>query len=1109
MHQRDFLGDFIHGRFVNDPTGHPFRSMNPTTIDEVICQATERSDSIAQAIESSRKALKSWRKGEFADRVKALKAVANKVSEHQERIAQAITLEMGKPIAEARIEAGSIKSKIEGVIEHLAYTLSGAPPNAPGEQRFHSLGVIAIIGPFNFPIHLLNTHVIPALLTGNTVIIKPSEITPLCGQRYLELFQDAHFPAGVLNLIQGRGNVGAQLIEHSDINGVIFTGSYQTGRQIRQATFDQPYKKVCLELGGSNPAIVLDDADLDQACREILLGALLTSGQRCTATSRVIATPQIADELKHRLINCFKRITPLDPSHPNCFIGPLSSIQAQRHFMSLLTQAKEQGAHPWVESYASAQSAFVTPSIYGVQGHEAYLNEEVFGPHLAFQVVENQDQAFQWASRNSYGLSASIFTRSKETFEEFYDTVKAGVLNWNRSTNGASGLLPFGGVGKSGNWHPAGSEGPRLSTYPVAIMSLPYGQITPNIQLDAQLSSPPIDLLEKQHRLEEVTERFGLWIEEKGLDLHLPFDQIKVNSGGMPLTAHVLKTRAQMLGLPTDESGLRFSIREDLNLPQTEDQLLEFFKGLVELDPESFLTRPKREINTPKDGLLPRSTYFLERYYGGGQFCPREKKPAVVDLAKSQGPFLRSVDQPPLQILDAASQIASLPAGFRSHAVQRELDDGTFDQDMCYSPLPNELGGESTFKALEQALLKHTSPLIQHACWTNGGAEANEKAFHLAQLHGDPQKGTGGHRILAFEGSFHGRTLLSLYSTWNPVKRAPYQFKGYEAVFLKRPLPEDPYFDPPIPSGWYKAWSTPTLDKESLKQEINNTSANDASSNDALLHEEIHILLAVEQAIKQGEILGCIIEPYQCEGGDVTPTRRFFHGLRALTQGYEVPLIFDEVQSGFGLSGPVFWYHNLQLVDDQGHPQGPDLITGAKRGQLGYVLSRWPDPMVGPAHSSSALRGLIHLQLIQDTAPQQDLQHTLLTELVGRWPSLIFRPRTFGDSFAFDLPSKAIALHLIAQRFYRGYMVYIAGEKTLRYRMNRGFTPSEIKGVFQVIESSLEALVEQAGGQGEGLIDRMNQCSAPVWSNSAQPQPEFSITLTEIFTVPGDADLFL
>ena len=1119
MRQFESLGDYINGAFVRHG-GETFTSHNPAKSNEVVMTAYEHDAHVDAAVEAAHQARRRWARGDaplspegyreaLSHRVKALKAVAALVPEHQARIAEAISIEMGKPLAEAMVEAGSIKSKIEGVINQLGQTLPAAPEGAPGEQRFHPLGVVTVIGPFNFPVHLLNTHVIPALLTGNTVIIKPSEVTPLCGQRYMELFHAAQFPAGVLNMVQGRGRIGASLVAHSGINGIIFTGSYETGRKIRQCTFDQPAKKVCLELGGKNPAIVLDDANLEQATREILLGALLTTGQRCTATSRVIATRHIAPLLKQKLINAFKRISPLSPFDPHCFLGPLANEASKSRFFELLERGRSEGAEVWVESQSIDGGAFVTPSIYGVSGHEGYLEHELFGPHISFQVVEDEQEALQWASNNSYGLSASIFTQREESFERFFDEVSAGVLNWNRSTNGASGLLPFGGVGKSGNWHAAGSEGARLGTYPVAMMSIPYGQITSHTSLERQLENDPLNQLEWHHRLEEVGERFGFWLEADGLHLTLPFKQISVRGGGKLLDHHDLSRLAEQYGLASDEMGVIFpiaSVSED-KIDVLEDRLLNFLEALLEIDPSPFLTRPKRQIHSPTDGNMPRSGRMLERFYGG-QFLPREKKPAVVDLARSQGPFLRSIDDDPLQIIDAASQIASLPAGFRPDEVQRDLDDGGYDTLVTYAPHPGELGSEE-FDKFEKVLLEHASPGLDYVCWTNGGAESNEKAFHIAKMNGQ-----GGKRILAFESSFHGRTLLSLYSTYNPVKRIPYQIEGHEAVFLPRPIPQSPYFDPSIPEGWISAWSDPSGDREALKAHLSAhyvpTLGDDEEDGLPLLIREVDALCVLETELRAGDVLACVIEPYQCEGGDVSPTRRFFQGLRALSRAYGAPLIFDEVQSGFGLSGPVFWHHRFELIDEHGQPDGPDLVVCAKRAQVGLVLSRWADPDPGPAHAASALRGRAHLKLILERPSHEALLRERLADLTKRWSKLVLRPRAFGDAFGFDLPTPEIAQHLIAQRFYRGYMVYIAGKSTLRYRMNRGFREAEVEEVFRVIERSLEALSEQAGGQGEELIERMSQCKPPAWVNVESIQDgTYHVTLTEVLTVPGDADLYL
>jgi succinylglutamic semialdehyde dehydrogenase len=483
-----FRGNYFGGRFVMPAGGDTFASENPARPGTKVLEVRGDASAVDAAVAAARAALPGWRRAPLATRVEALRKVQAAVDRHAELIAQAITAEMGKTIAESRAEAKSIAAKIGGIVDQLPHELPTAGPGAPGEQRFHALGVVAVIGPFNFPVHLLNTHVIPALVTGNTVVCKVSEVTPLSGQRYAELFEDAGFPAGVFNLVHGLGATGAALTGHPDVSGVIFTGSYHTGRLVRQQTFDQPHKKVALELGGKNPALVLDDADLEQATREILLGALLTTGQRCTATSRVVVTPGIAGALRERLVDAFSRIEPGDPADDATFMGPLANRAARERFAKGLAAGREEGAKVLVESRPIDGGYYVTAGLYEVRGDERIVQDELFGPHVCFEVARDEDDAFARAARSGYGLAASLFSARTEAFERFYDEVPAGVFNFNRSTNGASGLLPFGGVGRSGNWHPAGSSAPRITTYPVALMKAPFGERTANSQLDRALA---------------------------------------------------------------------------------------------------------------------------------------------------------------------------------------------------------------------------------------------------------------------------------------------------------------------------------------------------------------------------------------------------------------------------------------------------------------------------------------------------------------------------------------------------------------------------------------------------------------------------------------------
>ena len=595
-----------------------------------------------------------------------------------------------------------------------------------------------------------------------------------------------------------------------------------------------------------------------------------------------------------------------------------------------------------------------------------------------------------------------------------------------------------------------------------------------------------IQELQIRHRLEEVCERFGLHLEDgkAGTGL-LSFSSLShLNVDCLPLTVDRASELASEFGLSGSGDGITLPLTGEVDVTQLEDELLSFLQHLLEHDPAAFLKRPETGRLIPDSAELVRSKQWLARFYGT-DFIPQEKKPAVIDLRACQGPYLRSVDTPPLQILDAASQISSLPAGFRADRVQSTLDEGNMDEHLIAARETRDHQQCGVARDYANELLRFAPPGLRHVSFVNGGAEANEKAFDIAR-----RNGPGGRRILAFEGSFHGRTLLSLFSTWNPVKRAPYQLDGFETQFVPFPV-ADIDDDPPIPAGWRESWSNPNGDRDSF------------GDDDPLLSVEIQCLKAAEKILAEGDMLAAIIEPYQCEGGDRCATRRFFHGLRALTRAYNVPLIFDEVQTGLGLSGPVFWHRRFWLVDAQGRPDGPDLVTCAKRAQVGVVLSRWPDTQPSHSHSASILRGRVHLDIVHPAVMHEEYVRAKLMELAQRWPvDLVAKTRSIGDAFAFDLPSREIANHLIGQRFYRGYMVYIAGQKTLRYRLNRSMTVDDIHLIFQIIDESLQGLIDQAGGLGPGLFDRMSACTVPAWVASVESlprpgTPSFAAMLTQ------------
>ncbi|MEI6790400.1 MAG: aldehyde dehydrogenase family protein, partial [Myxococcaceae bacterium] len=860
------------------------------------------------AVAAAEKALPAWRALDITERLTVLKSLEAVFKRREEEMAKIITLEMGKVWSESLFEAKNLTGRIElTALEGLKRVATEYPTGVSGETRYHSQGVLAVLGPYNFPAHLMNSHIIPALMTGNTIVAKPSEICPGVGWLYAECFREAGFPEGVFNLVQGRGDVGKALAAHPKVRGVLFTGSYPTGRALAEMLLDQPHKILALEMGGKNTAIVLDDADLYQALVEITQGAFQSAGQRCTATTLALIDKRVADKLVPCLIQVAKNLKPGDPMNPDTVMGPLASKIALDRYLSLLTQVRESsGCQVLLETEILPGGAFVTPSIYQVT---QILDAEIFGPHLEIRIIDGLDEAIELTNQSAYGLSNAIFTQSEAKFERYYRETYSGVLNWNRSTNGLSGKAPFGGVGKSGNQRPAGIDAVRNATYPVMVQRQPYGYAEPL----------------------------------KGL---LPiFEQQK--------------------------ASLELSLEDLVRKHEQEfsEQHYRYFD----------------HVHVPRHVKLPASEAMLDRLYRDN-LVPKEKKEAVIDLNASQGPYLVSIDEEPLVLFDAASQIASLGLGFSAGVFQKALDEGEFTQSLL-----SNAPGLST--KTYQDLLLSRAPGLKYATFTTSGAAANEKAFDLCRLNGP-----GGTRIIAFQGSFHGRSMMSLHATYNPEKRAGFELKGYEATFL--------------PFG---------------------------------------VLEGVREEILKSNVCAVIVEPVQCEGGDNFADLDFFRGLRRITRELGVPLIFDEVQTGFGLYGP-FYYHTAFGLEDP-----PDCVTLSKKAQLGVVLSVWEDTRPEEPHLIQIQKGFLQAQAILH-APYQELEQEtqeLLRKLQESFPDLVLNPRNAGYAFAFDMPTPEIANKIVNQRFHRGFMVYIAGTKTLRFRTNIDTTSKELRFLFDALHAAI------------------------------------------------------
>jgi len=985
------LGDFIDGRFL-PPTGTAVTSSNP--VDDSVVLATAWDEArIGQAVEAAASALTAWRALPMAERHAVLVRFADALAERREGIAEAIRLEVGKIQSEADVEAASLVSRIPLVASRIELDLREGPlPGFSNESlRHHPHGVVGVIGPFNFPLHLCHAYVVPALLLGNTVVVKPSEVALLASQRYAEAAQAAGFPPGVLNVVAGGGAAGAALASRPEVRGLCFTGSWNVGRRILEAGLDRPEMLVALEMGGKNAAIVLDDADVRQAAHEIVIGGYLTTGQRCTCTDRVLVQPGIKNALVDAISGLVKTLRMGDPSAAESFAGPLTTRAGVDKLHSALAAARARGGVEVARGSAADGARFVVPTLHllpdGVHDIRGYTDVELFAPDLCVEMVDGEDEVVAALRGPMSGFVHSVFTASQARFDRLYRDLSCGMLNHNRSTNRASPRLPFGGVGRSGNFRPAGSYAPRALSFPVAVLDNPLGTMEVHAKLRDALPPPDLDGLERRHAAEEDAQ----------------------------------------------------SARTLLDEP-----------------------RPHR-VRLPRAGRLPESEAQLARLYGDGRM-PREKKPGVFDHLRSGGPWFASVDPEPLCVLDGMSQTATMPAGFSADEVVRTYVEGGFGDSVIRSP-DTSVDESPEARAFADRLRELVSGLPQ-VSFVNSGAESCEKALALCHLDAKSEKQT---RVLAFEGGFHGRTLLSLHASFNPTKREPFQIAGHEVTFVPFPVWWTPHDgEPRVVEEWLA--SAATGDVAAMRRVAESAKETERS----LLELEVKSLSAVDEALRSGEYYALIIEPMQSEGGDRYATSRFFKALRLLTRHYGVPLVFDEVQTGFGLGGTFAWHTRFGLVDAAGAPDWPDCVTFAKRAQVGVVMSRFEDPEPTCAHPASLVRGRVHADLmaIDSGAPKME-QHLRdkLADLARRHPELVQNPRATGYAFAYDLPTPGDLARYVPQRFWRGNIVFAAGTRTVRHRLSPAFSEKHIDRMFSAMHRSLCWLEANPGVKPPSWLD--------------------------------------
>ncbi|MEY4890566.1 MAG: succinylglutamate-semialdehyde dehydrogenase [Pseudomonadota bacterium] len=414
-----------------------------------------------------------WSARPLTVRVETLRRFVNVVRQKSDALADCISRETGKPLWEARTEVESVINKVEVSIS--AYAERTPQRRLEGNLgartaiRHKPHGVMAVLGPYNFPAHLPNGHIVPALLAGNAVVFKPSEKTPATGKMLVDLFHAAGVPTGVLRLVIGGIDHGKALVSHPDVEGILFTGSARTGIALNRQFADQPGKMLALEMGGNNPIVVWDTPDVATAAILVVQSAYLSAGQRCTAASRLIVRDGMHKPLVDEISKLTSRLIVGEPfSDPAPFMGPVIDNEVadslQESFLTLMMK----GGVPIIQLLRPIDGRpFLTPALIDMTDASERPDVELFGPILQMVRVPDFDAAIEEANATRYGLSASLIGGTPQQYDRFWANVRAGVINWNRPTNGAPSSAPFGGVGLSGNHRPSAYYAADYCAYPV------------------------------------------------------------------------------------------------------------------------------------------------------------------------------------------------------------------------------------------------------------------------------------------------------------------------------------------------------------------------------------------------------------------------------------------------------------------------------------------------------------------------------------------------------------------------------------------------------------------------------------------------------------------
>jgi succinylglutamic semialdehyde dehydrogenase len=429
---------------------------------------------VDETVARARRAWPQWAAQPLANRIELLRRFVNEVRKEQDRFAELIARETGKPLWEARTEVESVMAKVDisvsAYAERTGQRKLDSALQGTAAVRHKPHGVMAVLGPYNFPAHLPNGHIVPALIAGNAVILKPSEKTPAVGEFLLGCFHRGGIPEAVVQLLIGGPDEGKALVAHDGIDGVLFTGSAQVGIAINRKLAASPGKIVALEMGGNNPIVLWDTPKIADATMLIVQSAFTSAGQRCTAARRLIVKASLYDRTIDELKALIARIVigaPFDEPAP--FMGPVIDMVAADQLSESFLYLMSNGGKPIVHMRRPNRGLpFVTPGLIDTTAMAERPDVELFGPLLQVIRVDDFDQAIAEANNTRFGLSASLLGGNPQDYSRFWANTRAGIINWNRPTNGASSAAPFGGIGYSGNHRPAAFYAADYCAYPVA-----------------------------------------------------------------------------------------------------------------------------------------------------------------------------------------------------------------------------------------------------------------------------------------------------------------------------------------------------------------------------------------------------------------------------------------------------------------------------------------------------------------------------------------------------------------------------------------------------------------------------------------------------------------